>query len=287
MNLRRAPGPRLAPFVSVLWASTPAPGSVFATPMREHVLPGGAIHLVLRLNDAPLYVLDGEGGAARALDPCLVGGVRSRFYARELLAPSASVGAVLRPGGARALLGAPADAFAERHSALEDVWGLAARGWRDAIAACATPQARLDLFEAALLERLSPAAAPQPGIAAALAAVASGAGIAQAAALSGVSHRHFIVQVREAVGLTPKTYARVLRLRRALALAATAPRPAWAAIAAGAGYSDQSHFSREFLAMTGVTPGAYGERAPIEPHHLPVEVNGAVKNLQDSRRARR
>lgn len=282
----RTPGPRLRPFVSRLWASTPAPEEIRAVPLREHVLPTGGIHLVLRLNGARIVLRDADG-REHALGACLVGGVRTRFYARELSAPSASVGALLRPGAARALLGAPADAFAERHTALEDVWGGAALDLRDALAECADASARLDLFEGVLARRLAPRATLDPGIAAALGLIAAGSDIAQAMAASGFSHRHFILRVREAAGLAPKTYGRVLRLRRALRLAHAAPGAGWAEIAASIGYSDQAHFARDFLDLTGVTPGAYRRIAPAHAHHVPVAATLQVKNLQDGRAAGR
>ena len=56
----------------------------------------------------------------------------------------------------------------------------------------------------------------------------------------------------EESGLTPKHLCRVLRFRRACALAH--PAADWAEIAAGAGYFDQSHLIRDFREFTGRTP---------------------------------
>lgn len=54
------------------------------------------------------------------------------------------------------------------------------------------------------------------------------------------------------VGLAPKPYQRVLRLQRFLA--GVEVHQGLAVAAAHAGYADQSHLTREVLAMTGLTP---------------------------------
>jgi len=74
----------------------------------------------------------------------------------------------------------------------------------------------------------------------------------------------------QAVGLKPKTYARLRRFDRVLARHAAEPDASWADIAAAEGYTDQAHLSREFRAFAGVTPGRYRRLAPAAPRHLPV-----------------
>ena len=58
----------------------------------------------------------------------------------------------------------------------------------------------------------------------------------------------------EATGLTLREFARVRRLREALALRLTPNEPGWSEIAAGTGFVDHSHLTREFLALVGVVP---------------------------------
>src|SRR4051812_1317495 len=70
----------------------------------------------------------------------------------------------------------------------------------------------------------------------------------------GISLRHLRRHVHDATGVSPKTYARTLRLVTSMRLADGAARPAWADIAVQAGYCDQSHLIRECLAMTGSSP---------------------------------
>lgn len=269
MSLLRLPMPILRPFVAQLWASGEPLGVPDAAPWREHALPSGAMHLVVRLTDSPLRMADPlKGEVAQTVAPSLVGGMRSGYYVRELLEPSCSVGAVLRPGAAGCLFGVTAGALAERHTSLEDLWGLAARDLRDRLLEQRRPEDRLAVFEAALAARLPRVHGLHPAVAQALAQFPSGASVAEVVRQGGVSHRRFIELFRQSVGLAPKTFLRVQRFQRALP--ALCAGPSLAAVAADLGYSDQSHFNREFLAFSGVTPLAYRMRHGAELNHLPV-----------------
>ena len=59
------------------------------------------------------------------------------------------------------------------------------------------------------------------------------------------------------VGLGPKLFARVARLRSALQLSARTMVPDWSGIASDAGYFDQSHMIRDFRSLTGETPAGF------------------------------
>lgn len=261
--------PALRPFVSQLWAAGDPLATAGAAPWREHALPSGAMHLVIRLTDSPLRIADPlKGVGAQVVAPSLVGGMRAGYYLRELLAPACSVGAVLRPGAAEHLFGVTAEALAERHTSLEDLWGMAARDLRDRLLEQQQPEDRLAVFEAELASRLPRVHGLHPAVALALARFSSDASVAEVVRVGGVSHRRFIELFRQSVGLAPKTYLRVQRFQRALP--ALRAGPALAALAADLGYSDQSHFNREFLAFSGVTPLVYRQRHGMETHHLPI-----------------
>jgi len=89
-------------------------------------------------------------------------------------------------------------------------------------------------------------------------------------AASGYSHRHFIAVFERETGLTPKRYCRVQRFRKLLVHAVAHPTLSWTELALAGGYSDQSHFNREFRAFAGITPSAYRRAAPRYPHHVPL-----------------
>jgi AraC-like DNA-binding protein len=62
----------------------------------------------------------------------------------------------------------------------------------------------------------------------------------------------------------------VQRFQRAVQHARAPGSKSWASVAAAAGYSDQSHFNREFRDCVGITPTEYRDLAPRFVHHVPV-----------------
>ncbi len=247
--LLRAPSPALAPFVARMWASDAEPSPT----ARELVLPSGAMHLVLRL-DEPLRVFDApEGGRGHTVGHAVLGGARAAAYVRDVSRPNRSVGVQLRPGAA-ALLGVSARELAGAHTPLDALWGAAARELMARVRETPDPARRLALVERALLARAREAGPRDDGVDHALRRLARGDAVAAVVDDAGCSHRRFIARFVDAVGLTPKVYSRVRRARRALSLLGAHPL---AEVAVRAGYSDQAHLSRELRAIAGITPREY------------------------------
>src|SRR3546814_15568 len=269
-SFSRPPAAALRPFVDLLWAADGREPSSPTT--REVVLPTGALHFVVRLEDRPLRVFrTREDAAGFTVGAAVIGGARAAPYLKDNSNPCASVGALLRPGAAGLILGAPAGVFTGAHWALEDVWGRAAvERLRQRLAELSSPARRLALLEAALQARLLSIRRIDPRIALALAGLRSNAPVSVVAERCDLSQRHFTRSFREAVGLAPKAWCRVHRFGRALERLAADPALFLADVAAAEGYADQAHFTREFRALAGLSPGAYRRRAPLRPRHVPL-----------------
>jgi AraC-like DNA-binding protein len=72
----------------------------------------------------------------------------------------------------------------------------------------------------------------------------------------GVSRRHLERVFSECVGVSPKIYTRIYRFRAVMDDAAAKTPVNWADIAAAHGYSDQSHFIRDYRSFSGRVPTA-------------------------------
>lgn len=233
------------------------------------------MHLVIRLSGPPIRIFENSGDlAGQSLGYAVVGGARAAFYAKDVPAASQAIGVQLLPGAAQVLLGLPADELAGQHVRLDELWGQGAARMREQLLAAASPAKRMWLIQTLLLARLRQVPAPaKPAITQALAQLTAGTGVRETVAQSGYSHRHFIRQFSQAVGLPPKLYGRVQRFQRALGLmqrCATAQVPCLPDVALGAGYSDQPHFNREFRQFSGLTPEQYLRAHVVSPNHVPV-----------------
>jgi AraC-like DNA-binding protein len=70
----------------------------------------------------------------------------------------------------------------------------------------------------------------------------------------------------EVTGLTLRDYARVRRLREALALHLREEGAGWSRVAADSGFVDHAHLTREFLALTGLPPTAAARQMARTDH---------------------
>jgi AraC-like DNA-binding protein len=83
---------------------------------------------------------------------------------------------------------------------------------------------------------------------------------------TGWSRRYVTERFRRQLGVSPKAYARLLRFEHANSLLAEKrPGRTIADVAVEAGYYDQSHLTRDFLALGGVTPGSFLADAEWRP----------------------
>lgn len=173
----------------------------------------------------------------------------------------------LRPGAARPLLGVAVSELVDRVVGLGELWGGRADRLTTALTRAGGDAAlALKHLEAALRDRIAaqPAADLSRGdlvrVAAEALRVRPGLRREPLPAVArrlAVSERHLRDLFADGVGLPPKRYERIARLRQVLAGGANGTGRRWGQLAAATGYYDQSHMTAEFRTLMGVTPTAY------------------------------
>jgi AraC-like DNA-binding protein len=230
------------------------------------------MHVVLRLGGEPLRIFADAGDRnGEVTGSSILGGARAAPYCTSIADPAPTVGAMLRPGAVELLSGAPARVLAGAHTRLEDIWPSADLAeLRERLATVTDGERRLAVLETFFARHLPRVRGVHPLVAHALARFRTGFSVAHVVEETSYSHRHFAHTFEEAVGLTPKTYGRLLRFGRVLDSLKAAPNASLADSAAAEAYADQAHMSRDFKAFAGITPGRYRRIAPASPRHVPI-----------------
>ena len=92
--------------------------------------------------------------------------------------------------------------------------------------------------------------------------------LAELAELAGVQRNQVIKDFKSAKGVTPGNYFRLMRLK--YAKQAIRDGGSLASVSLDAGFSDQSHFNRQFKAAFGVTPNRFKKLAAQTPLDTPL-----------------
>lgn len=219
---------------------------------RHRVLPDNCTDIIFDLGD-----LDGQVGPVAGLRSYVVGTMRSAIVVGRA-GPADLLGVRFRPGVAASLTGLPAYELTDATAPPEGLFPGAATlvEWLGE----ASPASRVAMLSEAVLRWAREARRrPDTRVQRAVALIGASGGraaIGTVAERAGVSTRQLERGFRDEVGISPKEAARVARLQRAVACIDPGGR-SLAAAAYHAGYHDQSHMTREFRSLAGVTPAAY------------------------------
>ena len=173
------------------------------------------------------------------------------------------IGVHFKPGGAFPFLGLPAGDLADTHVDLETLWGPSTGRLRERLCEARTSAERFQLLEEALFSRLCQGVEQHYAVSTALEMFGrhqAGSRVRETAQYLGLSQRRFIQVFKAEVGLTPKLFSRILRFQLTRTFIQQNPSVNWAELAVDLGYFDQSHFIREFLEFSGLSPTDYLNR---------------------------
>jgi AraC-like DNA-binding protein len=170
----------------------------------------------------------------------------------------------IRPGRARPILGLSVHELVDRVVPLGALWGAPGdRLERELTELGHDPDLVLRRIETTLLDRLAGQAASDLARTDLLHSATQALSAhgkprpERLPAIAGhlsISERHLRNLFANEVGLSPKRFSRIDRVRIVLA---NAGRRQWAQLASDTGYYDQAHMIAEFRAMMGVPPGAF------------------------------
>lgn len=239
------PSGSLREYVECFWTR-----GVPCTPYQQQlVLPDGCIDVVLGYR---------AGGGGEPPGLALAVGTMTRALTLAQGDPTSWFGVRFWPGRALPFLGIPASELTDLRVDVGNLWPE-----RDAMfepLRADDPATLLRAFERLLEQRLTGSLSVDRTVDAAVRAILRASGnlsIASLAPALGVTRQHLARRFAMHVGVPPKMFARVARVRHAIAKARVAAHVDWAALAIETGYYDQSHLAGEIRELTGRAPSEW------------------------------
>jgi AraC-like DNA-binding protein len=229
-------------------------------------LPAGQSHRQQVLTHPGANISVGHANARagqRAAGPveARLNGVARGLTSRLLVGSGWTLAAMTRPGGLGAFVAGSAAAFTDRVVPLGSAIGVAEAALVAQIAAEPDEAARAGLLAAALEQAVEPErAGPARQVAGAARLAEDNRSVRRLADLSdlaGLGPRTLQRMFLRYAGVSPMWVIRRYRLLDAAESVREGTPVSWADVAAGLGYADQAHLTRDFRAAIGQTPAAY------------------------------
>lgn len=251
-----SPSPALAPYVHSYWFINREQTRPY--PLEENLYPEGGVGIIFNAGD-PILV-DGTAVTAPAfLDATNSLRTRLGFQGRLALA-----GIRFHPGGAYPFLSPPLKELQNQSLALDQMLSPALAHSGEQLPTLPDLTQKISYLEEMLHRWLCPDRELSPAVQMALATIRQSKGqvsVKMLAAASFISQRQLERLFQTQVGMSAKTYARLVRVQTARARLRQAQPTAH--LSQDLGFYDQSHFVRDFQAIMGLTPQQYRQNRAL------------------------
>ncbi len=246
------PQAALRAFVECVWfVAVDEPALSYAP---ERILPDGCLEWIFHRGASFDRMLP-SGAWEQQPRSFLVGELTRHLLLQPVGNPSV-MGVRFRPGGAYRLLPFPLIEFTDQMVPTADVWRHEGSAIEDAVLNAKSDRERMRLVEAFLMRQLS-GVGQRPRFEAAIARIIHSRGqirVDQLAENIGFSARQLEREFRASIGLSPKSFSRIIRFQNLLRIVGEGMLREWVNVALAVGYADQPHMVREFREFTGQSP---------------------------------
>ncbi len=251
-SLEVVPGPRLRPYVQLIWCHELDVAAEFGPP--ERIAPDGVVELVFHYRD-PMTVRFAEADPVPQPRSSTVTLTR-RFVEICPRGPSGFLAVRFRPWGAHHFVSLPVAELADRLVAAEDLWGAKSRELEERLAAAPDTGSRVALVEEFLLGRLrTQHEVPAEPLVRAVWRRGGDIRVAELCAELGLTERTVERIFATAIGMQPRSFIRLTRFLHACSKLRSGTWTSLTRLAHDCGYYDQAHFVADARSFSGLTPG--------------------------------
>ncbi len=227
----------------------------------DRFLPDGNVEIIIDLDDKPKFIYDNE--TLREIQTCKGGwasGVRSEPISIHSGKDSAMLVINFKKGLAYPFFPLPMNEISDCVVDADLLWGNSFAFLRERLLETKEITHRFQLTEDFLLENFQKNLNINPCVEYAIKEIIQNPDQINLGRLNdkiGYSQKHFISMFKKKVGITPKTYLKIMRFQKAVSEIERFDKIDWTQLSQNCGFYDQAHFINDFRMFSGFTPEQY------------------------------
>ena len=245
----------------------------------ERVIPTGHVFLIFELDGFKRYTYDNESlKPNKEFEKVWVSGVHKNYISISAHQKSEMFVVQFKPFGARPFFHISIDEITDKIFDATEIFGDRILELREDLLKGETSEEMFQAVELWLNERFDEAYLPDNKLIQVVEKLQSsnsplpnnGNGYDD---IYNHTQKHLIAEFKAILGVTPKYFQRIQRFNELLAKIQRKEKISWSGISAECGYSDQSHFIKEFKHFSGFNPSEFIEEEynKDEPNFFPLD----------------
>ncbi len=240
----------------------------------DRFLPNGDTEILIDFHDTPQYVYDNH--SLKEIQAChhvWASGLRTE----PITIPSGNGSAMMvisfKKGMAAPFFPFPMDEIRDCVVDADLIWGSEFGDLRERLLEIKDVSKRFEMVEEFLLGTFASRLSMNPCVSFAIGEMTNNpdqVSIGRMNAQIGYSQKHFGEMFRRHIGVTPKSFLKIMRFQKAVRTIDAATEIDWASVATECGFYDQAHFINDFKHFSGFTPEQYSKIHTNYQNYIPV-----------------
>lgn len=240
----------------------------------DRFLPNGDTEILIDFHDTPQFIYDNTSlKEIQACNRVWASGLRTEPITIPAGNKSEMMVISFKKGMAASFFPFPLNEIADSVVDADLVWGTDFGLLRERLLATNDIDQRFRIVEEFLMREFRAQMAVNPCVAYAIGEMTERPDAVSIARMNdriGYSQKHFTDMFRRQVGVTPKSYLKIMRFQKAVRTIDAAENIDWGQISLECGFYDQSHFINDFKHFAGFTPEQYAKIHTNYQNYVPV-----------------